>query len=120
MPPQIPRDDPACKYLHQADENLEGTYLVRLFASFEAALRSYDRTTHNDPARETKAGTMIDEIAGKRGRRIALSIRVDAHEVRELRNYWAHEQDEMPKQIPIEEARARLETYLNELPQSWG
>jgi hypothetical protein len=29
-------------HLRTADANLEGTYLVRLFASFEAALRSYE------------------------------------------------------------------------------
>ncbi|MGA7502179.1 MAG: hypothetical protein WBX00_36260 [Isosphaeraceae bacterium] len=60
----------AREYLSQADKNLEGTYIVRLFAAFEAALRSFDRAKHNDPARETEAAIMIDQIGGKRGRGI--------------------------------------------------
>ncbi len=31
------------EHLSSADANLEGTYIVRIFAAFEAALRSYDR-----------------------------------------------------------------------------
>jgi hypothetical protein len=46
--------------LQDADRNLEGTYIVRLFAAFEAALRSYDRARHKDPTRETSASVLID------------------------------------------------------------
>jgi hypothetical protein len=63
------------EYLRQATENIGGTYVVRLFAAFEAALRSFDRTKHNDQTRDTKAAVMIDEIGGKRGRGIAPGIR---------------------------------------------
>ena len=34
---------PRRKLLREADRNLEGTYLVRLFPAYEAALGSYDR-----------------------------------------------------------------------------
>src|SRR5208282_815888 len=46
-PTLLKRDDGTRAYLNAADGNLEGTYLVRLFAAFEAALRSYDRDRHN-------------------------------------------------------------------------
>jgi hypothetical protein len=110
----------AREHLGDAHEHLEGTYLVRLFAAFEAALRSYDRAKHNDPIRETAASVMIDEIGGKRGRGIQTGIRDDVHEVRRVRNSWAHESDEDPGPMTIDEARRRLQRYLSELPDEWG
>lgn len=83
----------AREYLGKADRNLEGTYIVRLFAAFEAALRSYDRARHKDATRETTAAVLIDEIGGKRNRGIQPGIRQRAHQVRLVRKYWAHESD---------------------------
>ena len=50
------------EHLRQADLNLEGTYIIRVFAVFDATLRSYDRYHFNDPDRETKVATMIDQL----------------------------------------------------------
>ena len=110
----------ARQYLRDARENLAGTYIVRLFAAFEAALRSYDRARHNNLDRRTEASVMIDEIGGKRGRGIQMGIRQRAHEVRLVRNYWAHESDDDPGAMTVDEARARLQAYLHELPDEWG
>ena len=119
-PDILKSDDGTRAYLREANKNLEGTYLVRLFAAFEAALRSYDRTKNNDPNRRTDASVMIDEISGKRGRGIQMGIRQRAHEVRQVRNYWAHESDEDPGPMTIDEARARLQAFLHDLPDEWG
>ncbi len=119
-PDLLKKDPVARQYLRDADNNLEGTYIVRLFASFEAALRSYDRARHDDPGRRTDASIMIDEIGGKRGRGIQMGIRQRAHGVRLVRNYWAHESDEDPGAMTVDEARARLQSYLHELPDEWG
>ncbi len=87
--PDLLKNDPVVReYLRDAHGNLAGTYIVRLFAAFEAALRSYDRARHGDPTRRTDASVMIDEIAGKRGRRIPMGIRQRADEVRRVRNFW--------------------------------
>jgi hypothetical protein len=106
-------------YLREADRNLEGTYLVRLFAAFEAALRSYDRARHNDPNRDEVAAVLIDSIGGRRGQGISTAVRDGAHAVRLLRNYWAHENDAMPTPLTLAEARARLQKYLSWLPEVW-
>jgi hypothetical protein len=119
-PDLLKNDRVAREYLSRADKNLDGTYIVRLFAAFEAALRSYDRAKHNDPARDTKAAVMIDEIGGKRGRGIQPGIRQRAHDVRQVRNYWAHEEDAVPMAMTVDGARARLQAYLSELPDEWG
>ncbi len=119
-PDLLKTDRVARDYLHEAHQNLDGTYIVRLFAAFEAALRSFDRAKHNDPARRTDASTMIDEIGGKRGRGIDMIVRQEAHEVRRVRNYWAHESDEDPGSMTVDAARARLQAYLSNLPDEWG
>lgn len=105
--------------IRSADSNLEGTYIVRLFAAFEAALRSYDRARHRDPDREENASVLIDSTGGRRARRISAKDRGGAHEVRRLRNYWAHESDQAPPPMTISEARARLEKFLARLPEEW-
>ncbi len=119
-PDLLKNDDEARTYLRNAHKNLEGTYIVRLFAAFEAALRSYDRAKYNDPDRRTDAATMIDMTRGKRGRGIQMGIRQGAHEVRRVRNYWAHESDEDPGPMTIDEAHKRLQHFLNELDDEWG
>ncbi len=106
-------------YLKDADKNLEGTYLVRLFAAFEAALRSYDRARHNDPTRTLDASLLIDSTGGRRGQGISTAVRTGAHSVRLMRNYWAHENDIPPAPMTLAEARARLQTYLSWLPEEW-
>ncbi len=115
--PDLLKKDPVSReYLGNAHKNLDGTYIVRLFAAFEAALRSYDRAKHNNPNLSTDAAVMIDEIGGKRGRGIQMGIRRRAQEVRQVRNYWAHESDEDPGPMTVDESRARLQAYLHELP----
>ena len=107
-------------HLNKAVRNLEGTYLVRLFAEFESALRSYDQARHNDPDRETRASILIDQVAGRRGQGILDQVRQGAHSVRRLRNDWAHQPGAAPLLMPITEARARLQVFLSWLPEEWG
>jgi hypothetical protein len=117
-PGLLRKDDRA--RLRDADGNLEGTYLVRLFAAFEAALRSYDRASHKDPNRNVVVAVLIDSISGRRGQGISTAVRNGAHAVRQLRNYWAHENETMPDPMTLDQARARLQTYLSWLPEEWG
>jgi len=119
-PNLMKRDDEARVNIPNADGNLEGTYIVRLFAAFEAALRSYNRARHNDPTRAEDASVLIDIIGGRRGQGISALVREDAHGVRRVQNYWAHEDDSTTKLMSIADARARLQKYLSCLPAEWG
>ncbi|OJW24657.1 MAG: hypothetical protein BGO49_06360 [Planctomycetales bacterium 71-10] len=112
-------EGPARDNLKNAHLNLEGTYIVRLFAAFEAALRSYDRSRHGDPGRRADASAMIDEIGGKRNRGLPMADRNRAHAVRRVRNDWAHESDVDPGPMSVDVARASLQKFLSELPDSW-
>jgi hypothetical protein len=119
-PEVMKKNDGLRAYLRDADRNLEGTYLVRLFAAFEAALRSYDQARHNDPNRNEVASVLIDTIGGRRGQGILAAVRQDAHAVRLVRNYWAHESDTLPAPMTLADARARLQKFLSWLPEAWG
>lgn len=99
---------------HAASVNLEGTYLLRLFAAFESGLRSYwtsIRTT-KPPVRD-----LVDSIAGDR--RVSDELRDEVHEVREYRNGLVHESDEEAEPVLLAEARRRLCTFFARLPDNW-
>ena len=110
---------PARANLRAAVQNLEGTYLVRLFAAFEAALRSYDRARHNDRNRKEDAAVLIDSIGGRKGQGISTSVRSDAQTVRRVRNRWAHEDDASAEELDIKAAAPRLHKFLAWLPEEW-
>ena len=78
-PGLLEKDDRA--HLRDADRNLEGTYLVRLFGAFEAALRSYARAWHNDPNYDAVSAILIDSLGGRRGQGISKAVRNGAHAV---------------------------------------
>jgi hypothetical protein len=118
--PTVLMNDPTPANLSVAGRNLEGTYLVRLFAEFESALRSYDRARHNDPTLKTDASILIDTIGGRRGQGISANVRQGARAVRRVRNHWAHERDATSERMSIAEARARLQHFLSWLPEEWN
>lgn len=112
LPPKTsPRD------LDAASDQVESTYLVRMWAEFETALRSYRRsrnTGESDGQMWTR--NLIDWTAGIRlGRAISEDVRDDVHEVREYRNFLVHQRDNQapPATVTIEEARKRLNTLLH-------
>src|SRR5438132_852064 len=72
-------------------DNLEGTYLIRLFAAFESGLRSYWKAVRR---RKTKPGTeqLIKSVAASRN--IPDDLTEDVHKVRKYRNSLVHEEDD--------------------------
>ena len=106
-PPEKRRQDTA--YLRDADRNLEGTYLVRLFAAFEAALRSYDRARPPRPDAHRR-GVSPDRLDWRPTRAGNFGSRPRGRNaVRLLRNYWVHKNETMPAAMTLAEARAAPE-----------
>ena len=104
-----------------AGENLETTYLVRLWAEFETALLSYYRDLTGDSEARIKATDLVNTLAGvRRGRAIADEVRAAVHEVREYRNSLVHERTDPAPPVGLVEARSRLNTFLGKLPEQWG
>jgi hypothetical protein len=108
------------EHLARTYANLEGTYIVRMFAAFEAALRSYDRYLFDDPERETKSSVMIDQLGTKKNLKVRQAILDGVHRVRRIRNYWAHDTDGDIEPMPIDRVRGFLQAYLDKFPNNWG
>ena len=103
---------PRPRDLEAADENLEGTYLVRMFAEFETGVRSYWRTIR------PRARTPVESLLSRVGDRcdIPLDVIQGAQTVREYRNKLVHDRDEKVKAVSIADARHRLAMYFARLP----
>lgn len=100
--------------LPAATGHLEGTYAVRLYSVFEAALRSFWATVKqsNPPAKD-----LIDAVAGRR--HVPTDYTATVHEVREWRSELVHELTGEATPIPLKEARGRLQRFLSWLPDGW-
>jgi hypothetical protein len=102
-----------------AADQVESTYLIRMWAEFETALRSYRYRATADPDDRISTRSLIDWTAGVRqGQANSADVRDDVHEVREYRNFLVHERDDQAPPVPvaIEVARQRLNTLLHCLP----
>ncbi len=110
--PMILGGDFEVRDLVRSAENLEGTYLVRMFSEFETGLRAFwDATRHKESPSRTQ-----DLINGISAQRQISDPQCNAvHAVREYRNLLVHEREE--DRIPITLARSRrsLCTFLSYL-----
>ena len=95
-------------------ENLEGTYVIRVFAAFEAGLRSYWATQRKT---EPPSKDLIDSIATRRF--VADEIRAAVHAVREYRNSLVHESDSTADPIELDKASSDLQEFFARLPFKW-
>jgi hypothetical protein len=102
--------------LEAADENLEGTYLIRMFAEFETGVRSYWRTIR--PNARTPVETMLDRVGDRC--EIPVDVIRGAQAVREYRNKLVHDRDQEVEAVTIGDARSHLATYFARLPLEWG
>jgi hypothetical protein len=96
-------------------ERLDGTYVIRLFAEFETALRLYwsaIRSTH-PPTRD-----LLNGVAAQR--HIPDECRDGAHQVRDYRNTLVHERDDRVTPIPIKLARGCLCRFVSFVPPTWS
>jgi hypothetical protein len=102
--------------LTAADENLEATYLIRMFAEFETAIRSFWKSIR--PKARTQTEALVDRV----GDRCSIPIEVvrDAQVVRVYRNKLVHDRDQECEPMTIKVARHRLAIYLASLPREWG
>lgn len=102
---------------NQLSENLESTYLIRLYAEFEAGLRDvwahyFARTTH------PTVRDLLIAIAGRRN--IPQDWLEDADTVRLYRNAIVHEgSDDHIEALPLADARRHLCRYFSRLPEDW-
>jgi hypothetical protein len=104
-------------HLRACSENLDMTYVLRLFAEFEATLRDYiaiARPTRRP--RRTQMNALMDRVGAICG--IPFGIVDEAHEVRDYRNDAVH--DRVARQtLTLAECKARISKFLSFLPVLW-
>lgn len=98
----------------RASRNLEGTYVVRLFAEFETGVRQYWEA--NWPS-YPKAADLLDGLAARCG--VPDTQRNNVHSVRDYRNSLVHERDERSEAVPVPVARSYLCRFFSFLPSQW-
>ena|ERR1700722_15333771 len=97
-----------------ASQNLEGTYVMRLFAEFETGARRYwDANWDTDP----KTVDLLNGLAARCG--IPDALRDYAHLVRDYRNSLIHEREDMTEPVLIAVARGYLCRFFSFLPRQW-
>lgn len=107
--------------LESAAQNLESTYMIRLWAEFETAVRSYYGWRRNEPFSRIRTRDLIDAVAGVRlGRAISGDVRERVHAVREYRNSLIHARGDSSTAVALSDARRVLNLYLCRLPETWG
>ena len=96
--------------------HLEGTYVIRLCAEFEAGLRDAWQTAFGRPTQPP----LRDLLAAVAARRLVPQDALDrADEVREYRNALVHEGASDVGPIPITDVRRHLCRFFSRWPSRW-
>ncbi len=113
--PNLIRDKKERAYLKVASDNLEPTYVMRLFAQFETALKSFLTLKKLRVPRIAEA--LLNKAASKR--RIGNDLLSKAHAIREYRNVLTHERDKPMEAIEIRKVTSKLCTFVSQLQLKW-
>jgi hypothetical protein len=94
--------------------DLERTYLIRMFATFEVALRAFWKRNLGRRSHPT-IKRLMDSVASRCSMPISHLVR--AHGVREFRNALVHGGES--QSLALAEARSYLCRFLSNLPRKW-
>ncbi len=99
--------------------NLESTYMIRVYAEFEAGLRDY-WANHLNKKTHPRMAQLLKSLADQR---LSIDRLEDADAVREYRNFLVHdESDEPPPEMKIftvAEAKSHLCYFFGRLDTDW-
>jgi hypothetical protein len=118
--PTILTGDLRVREIEYAVEHLEGTYIIRLFAEFETAIRTFSQKVRGRPP-TSKTHDLLKNVASRL--RIPPEDLSNAQAVRAYRNDLVHlrvKNKKLARQImAIGEARGHLCRYFSRLPRDW-
>ena len=101
--------------LRDAAEAVDGLSLVRIFSTFEAALReSYPSLKQGQPP-PTRTRDLVDSVASRRS--VPAALTAAAHGVREARNEVVHRS--RPDPVDVLAGKQVLSRFLKYLPPDW-
>jgi len=99
--------------------NLESTYIIRLYAEFEAGLRDYWANHLNRPTQPP----MVQLLQLVADQRVSIDRLEDADAVREYRNFLVHDESSEPppemRTFTVAEAKAHLCYLFGRLDPDW-
>ena len=102
--------------VERLSRNLEATYLIRLFAEFEAGLRDYWERSMGRTTSPPMKHLMVSIAAH---RTIPQDWLDDADDVRKERNKYVHLTWEEETDLRLSEATSRVCRFLSRLPLNW-
>lgn len=102
--------------VHGLADNLQATYVMRLYAEFEAGLREVWASACKKKS-TPGAEVLMNSLAGRFS--ISDEHRDNAHVVRKYRNAIVHEGTEAADSVTLELARKHLCTFFSWLPLAW-
>jgi hypothetical protein len=104
--------------VRRAADDLETTFLIRLFAAFEGILKEHLAKNHPGArvAEDVSAAWLIDRVSALQRPRIVDPLRARVHDVRRYRNYLVHPGGPMPAFVQLSEALGRLTRFVDRLP----
>jgi hypothetical protein len=94
---------------------LEGTYVVRLFAEFETALKHFLRAKRLRVP--TKAESLVNKVRDRVG--ISDNDTDNVHIVRDYRNSLVHDRLQPAGPISARDSTRSLSTFLSWLQRTW-
>ncbi len=94
--------------------SLEATYLIRLFAVFESALRGLWQHGYQKPT-SPKAEDLINGCASRA--KVPDHARQIVHAIREYRNFLVH--GSQAPRVTLPQSRSGLAIFLGKLPAQW-
>jgi hypothetical protein len=113
--PRVLHEDLRHRDIVAASANLEGTYVIRLFAEFETGARQYWNATWNT---EPPTVDLLNGLGARCG--IPDEQVENAHAVRKYRNTLVHERDDDGVEVlAIPVARGHLCRFFSFLPVQW-
>jgi len=103
----------------RAAKHQEAVYFIQLFSTFEAILKEHLAQHHPQITvpEEARAVWLIDRVAQRQTLPITAALRSRMHDVCRYRNYLTHLNDRPPSPIPFTTALARLNKFVDHLPE---
>jgi len=105
--------------LQRAIDDLDTTFFIRLFSTFEGMLRQHMEQHHAGISVEedARAVWLIDRVARLQAPPIVAPLRDRVHEVRRYRNFLVHPGGGPLRTVFFTDALARLGRFVSRLPE---
>jgi hypothetical protein len=112
-------DELAAAEIYAAENNLDATYIIRVYSVFERAASSFWREIRGNEERTVDGDELLDDVGA--AQLMDEDVIRFAQEVRIHRNNLVHGRiDEHAAGMTLENATRDLLTYLARLPATWG